>query len=181
MEFFYCIENAVEGGDSFWADSFAAITKMTEERPDLVEVLKTVPMTYRYTPPGSGVFQLTHHPLIRTVEGDLWRTVESRWSMDTAQFARDRDLETRKKWWEAYLYYRNLIEDPSCWFMKKLEGGEIVMTDNWRVYHARKQFETTAEGQERIVSTTYMDWNSMANRLMSPEKGDFVFLEVDQH
>ena len=101
--------------------------------------------------------------------------------MDTAQFTRERDLETRKKWWEAYSYYRDLVEDQSSWFVKKLEGGEVVLTDNWRVYHARKEFKMTADGQERIVSTAYMNWNSMANRVLSPEKGDFVFLEIDQH
>ena len=77
--------------------------------------------------------------------------------------------------------YRELVENQDSWFMKRLNGGEFVITDNWRVYHARREFEMTAPDQERIVSTAYMDWNSMANRVLSPPKGDYIFLEIDQH
>ena len=175
------MENTVEGGESFWADSFAAIKTMSEQRPDLLEVLKSVPVTYRYSPPGSGVLQLTHHPIVRMSGKDIWQTVDHLWSLDTAQFTQDEDLETRRRWWEAFLYYRELVENQDSWFMKRLNGGEFVITDNWRVYHARREFEMTAPDQERIVSTSYMDWNSMANRVLSPQKGDYIFLEIDQH
>lgn len=181
VQFFHCMESTVEGGESFWVDTFAAIKTMSEQRPDLLEVLKTVPMTFRYTPPGRGVFQLSQHPVVKMCGRDIWQTVDIIWSMDTAQFTRDEDLETRERWWEAFLYYRELVEDQDSWFVKKLRGGEFVITDNWRVLHARKEFRLTAPDQERIVSTSYMDWNSMANRVLSSDKGDHVFLEVDQH
>ncbi|KAL5264368.1 hypothetical protein ACHWQZ_G005459 [Mnemiopsis leidyi] len=181
VQFFHCMESTVEGGESFWVDTFAAIKTMSEQRPDLLEVLKTVPMTFRYTPPGRGVFQLSQHPVVKMCGKDIWQTVDIIWSMDTAQFTRDEDLETRERWWEAFLYYRELVEDQDSWFVKKLRGGEFVITDNWRVLHARKEFRLTAPDQERIVSTSYMDWNSMANRVLSSDKGEHVFLEVDQH
>ena len=86
-----------------------------------------------------------------------------------------------RRWQEAFSYYRAMVEDPKRWFVKRLNGGEFVITDNFRVYHARKEFFKTAPEQERVVSTSYMDWNILVNRVLSPEKGDFIYLETDQH
>merc|ERR1719378_1033343 len=141
----------------------------------------TVPITFRYTPPGTGIFQLTHHYVVNMLGQDIWQTVDHLWSMDTAGFTWSTDQDTREKWWEAFSYYRSLLEDQDRWDVKRLDGGEFVITDNWRVFHARKEFEKTAEEQERVVSTSYMDWQMVANRVLSPEKGNPLFLEIDDH
>jgi gamma-butyrobetaine dioxygenase len=179
--FFHSAENTVEGGESFWTDSFSAIREMSEKRPDLVEVLKTVPVSYRYTPPGTGIFQLSHHCVVNMLGEDIWQIVDHPQSMDTAVFSRFRDTESRERWWEAFMYYRTLVEDPSRWLVRRLNSGEFVVTDNWRVYHARRGFQKTAPEQERIVSTAYMDWNIMVNNVLSTDKGTSLFLETGQH
>ncbi|XP_063690473.1 probable gamma-butyrobetaine dioxygenase [Bolinopsis microptera] len=181
VQFFHCVENTVEGGESFWVDSFSAIKEMSEKRPDLLEVLKTVPVTYRYTPPGTGLFQMTHHCVVNMLGKDIWQTVDQPFNLDSAMFTRFTDTGTREKFWEAYTYYRGLVEDPSRHYTKRLNSGEFVITDNWRVYHARRPFKKTAPEQDRIVSTSYMDWQVMVNRILSPERKNSIFLETDQH
>ena len=181
MQFFHVTENTVEGGESIWTDSFSALREMSEERPDLLEVLKTVPVTYRYTPPGTGIFEMSHHCVVNMLGKDIWQTVDHPFNLDSAMFTRFTDTETREKWWEAYTHYRGLVEDPSRWATKRLNAGEVVITDNWRVYHGRRAFRKTAPEQERIVGTAYLDWQHMVNRVLSPEKGVPLFLEVDQH
>ena len=112
---------------------------------------------------------------------DIKQINDNPWSTDTPLAALSLDLETRKLWWEAYLYYRSKVEDQSRWITRKLRGGEAVITDNWRVYHGRKEFTRTAEGQERVVGTVYVNWNHVQRVLLSPVEAEPCFLEIDHH
>ena len=72
-----------------------------------------------------------------------------------------------RRWQEAFSYYRAMVEDPKRWFVKRLNGGEFVITDNFRVYHARKEFFKTAPEQERVVSTFWSTGFSLLRREIS--------------
>ena len=181
VELFHCMENTVEGGDSFWVDAFSAITEVREERPDYFDILSKVPLYQRYTPPGTSVYIRSHHTLVTMLGEDILRVNDNPWSTDTPQAAQSQDLETRKLWWDAYLYYRAKVEDQSRWIVRKLRGGEMVITDNWRVYHGRKEFVRTEEGQERLVGTAYVNWNHLQRVLLSPVEAEPCFLEIEKH
>ena len=63
----------------------------------------------------------------------------------------DSDLETRKKWWEGYQLYKEYSWDPNKIAKIKLNPGDIVLTDNWRVTHGREAFkEGTGSGTSLI-------------------------------
>ena len=162
-------------------DTFPILQELSEKRPDLFEVLKTVPMVWRYSPPGTGIYQLSRQCVVKMQGDEIWQTVDNPQSMDPDTFARTASLEDRERWWEAYSYYRGMVEEQSRLFYRRLNGGEFVITDNFRVFHARKDFFKTGEEEERIVSTAYMDWNLLASRVLSTEKGDSAFLEVREH
>ena len=181
VEFFHCLENTVLGGESFWVDSFAAIKEVSEERRDYFDILTKTPIYHRFTPPGTDRYVRSHHTLVTTLGRDIMRINDNPWSMDTSMATRSLDLETRKLWWEAYLYFRAKVEDPNRWIMRKLKGGEVVMLDNWRVYHGRQEFMKNTEGQERTVATAYVNWNHVQRVLLSPVEAEPCFLEIDKH
>ena len=96
MQFFHVTENTVEGGESIWTDSFSALREMSEERPDFLEVLKTVPVTYRYTPPGTGIFEMSHHCVVNMLGKDIWQTVDHPFNLDSAICVCKPELRMRK-------------------------------------------------------------------------------------
>ena len=178
VQIFYCLQSTVEGGDSFWVDTFSAMSEVREERPDYFDILSTVPVFHRYTPPGTKKYVRSHHTVVRMLGEDLQRISDNPWTTDTPLAVKSLDRETRRKWWDAYLYFRKKVENPDRWIMKKLKGGEAVFTDNWRVFHGRKEFSVTA-GEERAVATAYMNWNHFQSILISPDEP--CFLEIDKH
>lgn len=183
VQFFQSLENTVEGGESFWIDSFAAITELQAEKPEYFDVLCKVPIFQRFTPPGTDKYVRSHHPLINMMGDDIMRINDNPWSEDHFLASQTLSLNTRTRWWEAYLYYRAKMEDQSRWIKRKLGGGEIVMTDNWRVYHGRESFVKTEKGQERIVATAYLSWNHVQKVMISPVEAEIksCFLEIDNH
>ena len=175
------MKNTVEGGDSFWVDTFSAISEVREERPDYFDILCRVPIYHRFTPPGTDRYVRSHHTLVTMLGEDIYQISDNPWSTDTPLATYTLDLETRRQWWEAYLYYRAKVEDQSRWIMRKLEGGQVVVLDNFRVYHGRKEFQRTEQGQERVVGTAYVNWNHLQRVLLSPVEAEPGFLETEKH
>ena len=58
-------------------------------------------------------------------------------------------------WLNASKKFRNALEDSNNVFEHRLEPGDCVLFDNWRVLHGRKAFDT-ASG-DRWLKGTYMD------------------------
>lgn len=170
----------MEGGESFWVDAFSAMCEVRKERPDYFHTLSTVPVFHRFTPPGTNKYVRSHHAVVNMLGDDIRKISDNPWSTDTSLAVKTLDRETRSKWWEAYLYYRVKVEDPTRWVMRKLKGGEAVITDNWRVYHGRKEFKVEA-GQERVVGTAYINWNHLQRVMLSPVEAEPCFLQLDQH
>ena len=97
------MKNTVEGGDSFWVDTFSAISEVREERPDYFDILCRVPIYHRFTPPGTDRYVRSHHTLVTMLGEDIYQISDNPWSTDTPLATYTLDLETRRQWWEAYL------------------------------------------------------------------------------
>ena len=166
-QFFTCIKNTVEGGESFWIDTFAALLEVQKEYPEYFEILSKVPIFFRHDPPGTGRSLASSVPVLEMNGTDIRRVRDNTGSTDEYQFVSSTDIETRKIWWDAFTYYRSKIEDDSRKIKHRMSSGDIVITDNWRVLHGRNSFKATEPSQERIVATFYVDWNHLQSRLLS--------------
>ena len=53
----------------------------------------------------------------------------------------------------------------------KLEAGDLVLIDNWRVQHGRNAFSVPKDGQggRRAMEVSYIEWSHMQNRLLKIE------------
>ena len=79
------------------------------------------------------------------------------------------DLEKRKKWWEAYAWYRRRVDDPERWFVRRLEAGQMAMLYGKRVMHARKEYRKTSPEQGRTIMTAYCSFSNIQNLLLLPD------------
>ena len=170
-QFFICLKNTVEGGESFWIDTFAAMKEVRDERPELFEILAKVPIFFKNDPPGIEINLYSSVPVVELNGNDIRRVRDHIGSSDEYQFMVSTDIETRKLWWDAFTYYKSKVEDDSRKIRHSMRAGDLVMTDNWRVLHGRKSFFVTAPTQERNVATWYIDWNHLQNRMLSVSNG----------
>ncbi|XP_063688375.1 trimethyllysine dioxygenase, mitochondrial-like [Bolinopsis microptera] len=151
------------------------------EKRDQTTLISCAECQYTTVSPGTDNDVRSHHTLMTMLGEDIFQISDNPWSTDTPLATYTLDLETRRQWWEAYLYYRAKVEDQSRWIMRKLEGGEVVVLDNFRVYHGRKEFGRTEHGQERMVGTAYVNWNHLQRVLLSPVEAEPCFLETEKH
>ena len=49
----------------------------------------------------------------------------------------------------------------------KLQGGTLVLLDNWRVMHGRKEF--IPNSGTRVIEIAFGDWNHLQSRVLHQE------------
>ena len=59
--------------------------------------------------------------------------------------------------------------DPANLVTKKMDAGDMVVFDNWRVLHGRSAFQVTSEGG-RHLEGCFIDWDEAASRMRAIEE-----------
>lgn len=179
---FRCHGNTCQGGESFYADTMAAMAIVREERPDYFEILAKVPVFSRYGPPGTNRYMVSYGTVVEKCGEELVGVRDQMWSLDDYEMEKRLTVEERKAWWEAYSFYRTKIDPPSNRLVRKLVKGEMAIIDNKRVLHGRNSF-TATPGDVRIFDTSYADWSHFGRRLLDPSvhSDPPAFLELEEH
>ena len=117
-------------------------------------------------------------PTILMSGEDIWGVTENPQGFDFYGTSRHLSLETRRRWWEAYTWYRTRIDDPARWFVKRLEAGQMAVLDGHRVLHARNGFSKTAPDQSRTFMTCYTSYSHVQSRMLLSEGVEGNLLEL---
>ena len=117
-------------------------------------------------------------PVILMAGEDVWGVADYPHGFDFYRTSLQLDLETRRRWWEAYTWFRTRIDDPARWFVKRLEPGQMVMLDGQRVFHARNGYIKTSPDQRRTLMTCYTSYSNVQSRLLMPEGIEGNLLEL---
>ena len=163
---FHCITNDFEGGESFWGDTFSAADHMRRQEPEMFKILRKVLVPFRQY--RSGWYLAGKYPTFEYLGKDLYRVRVCGFVADNYRFSQDYDVGTRTAWWMAYQYLRKLMDDTNRHVKTKLEPGQLVFIDNWRVQHGREEFKVTTESasKSRIMQAVYVEWTHLQNRLL---------------
>ena len=62
----------------------------------------------------------------------------------------------RRRFYDALDRFEALVDAPQNAIDLRLQGGEVVVTDNWRVMHSRRSFVG-----DRHFLGAYVDWDAM--------------------
>ena len=152
----YGVENTVVGGESTYVDTFGVLNEVREERPDLFQILTEVDVHYRFSVPGKKL-NVSSHKVVEMRGENMYRVVDNFCELDELEFVKHNDIETRKKWWEAYSYYRNKCTEPRTPAARRLDKGDLIMIDNCRILHGRKPF---VDGSgERVMNLMYTEFS----------------------
>jgi len=143
LQLLHCLSSDVEGGETLLADGFRAVEQLGLNAPRLVEVLREVPIRYRY----------------RDGSAELWADVPVV-TLDSSGRAAALHVNNRSKgvpigspelvaeWYEAYFTLLDVLVAPDAKISFRLEPGDVVAFDNLRVLHGRTRF--SGEGDRRL-------------------------------
>ncbi len=138
LQLFCCLERDGTGGDSIMVDGFALAEEMRRDEPEAFATLTRVTVPGHYLEPG--VHLKAERPAIRLDAAG--RVVQiSLNNYDRAPFRLPEPAMT--EFYDAYRELHRRVVDQSAWFTVRLEPGQAVLFDNWRVLHGRLAYRGT--------------------------------------
>jgi gamma-butyrobetaine dioxygenase len=148
----HCLRNRVEGGSSYFVDSFKAAYHILRANPDY----SPPPIDYEYDNDGHYIHNT--HFLMPQTRGELSRlNAAVNWSPPFQGLPRSamqkRGASGQTDWYRNLDLFQTTLEQPHREWGFTMEEGDLVLFDNRRVLHARRAFRdlTEAEREERGV------------------------------
>lgn len=153
----HCLTNAADGGDSTLVDGFRAAQRLREIAPEDYDCLTQLSTEFFYTD------ETTHlegeGPLIELdSQGQLHRVRFSNRTERVPALAPD----TLERYYAARQRFYELITSDELTVHLKLDPGEMLVMDNYRLFHGRTAFQL--EGGIRHMRQGYVDRDSTASR-----------------
>jgi alpha-ketoglutarate-dependent taurine dioxygenase len=142
----------VEGGSSYFVDSFGAVRHMLRDNPDY----KVPKIDFEYDNDGH-YLEYTHPLFSGEKEGNFhWLNSAVNWSPPFQGLPRTvtrRGYSSANEWYSSLDLFQKVLEQPHREWEFTMEEGDLVLFDNRRVLHARRAFRdlTDAERGERGV------------------------------
>jgi trimethyllysine dioxygenase len=157
LQMFCCLEREGSGGESLLVDGLDIANSIRRDDPDAFRVLSTVSVTGRYIE--SGVHLRATRPPIRLDE----RGQVAQVSFNNYDRAPMRLPDTEMaEFYRAYRVLHERVNDRSQWLQIRLEPGDAVIFDNWRVLHGRMSYVG-----RRIFEGCYHNHEDFVSRLLT--------------
>jgi gamma-butyrobetaine dioxygenase len=163
LQFLHCLQFDADGGESILVDGFAAAGRLAEADPEAHELLRTVPVRWRFH---DGAVDIANRwPVITTDLDD--RYVEIRLSTALME---PLDIETNLMgpYYRALAAFGRILRDPEMEFEFKMRPGDCQVFDNQRVLHARAAFDP--DSGRRHLQGCYVDKDDFLGRLAALER-----------
>ena len=159
LQFFGCLENNAEGGESVVVDGFRITEILHDAYPEEFELLSACNANFEYLG-SSDTHLMTRLPIIeRGVDGAV-RCV--RFNNRSCAALTDIPFEKMADYYRAYRRFGDLVEDASLNVTFKLNPRQLFVTDNTRVLHGRTGFSGSGR---RWMQGAYADKDSLESRI----------------
>ena len=159
LQLFHCLQPATQGGgQSTFADGFAAAQHLYKVNPDYYNILSSVRVashasgssdtygTFMNNAPHAGGFPVFTHsaPHIRPNPKNL---TQIRWNNDDRHSSTQWPSHERMiVWYRAARVWQEILASKEFQWDVHLQPGTPIIFDNWRILHGRRAFE----GQRRV-------------------------------
>lgn len=153
----HCLTNAADGGDSTLADGYRAAQLLRERDPAAFDCLTRVSPGFRYR--DETTWLESEGPLIELDnQGRIFRV---RYSNRTER-VEALPAEELARYYAARQAFYQLITSDELTLNLKLDPGQMLIMDNYRLLHGRRAFELA--GGVRHLRQGYVDRDSTASR-----------------
>ena len=135
LQMFCCVERSGTGGESIIVDGMAVARDLAAEHPEHFETLTRVGVPAHYIE--SGVELRAERPALRMgADGRLVQLSLNNYDRSPMLLAGDE----MDRFYAAYGRLQSMVDDPARWYSVRLEAGDVLINDNWRVLHGRQAY-----------------------------------------
>ncbi|KAI1814940.1 Clavaminate synthase-like protein [Poronia punctata] len=152
LQLLHCLENTCAGGESIFADGQIIARTIKARYPEEFKLLRRSSIDYHYNKNGHSF--ASSRKIISSKD-------EVRWAPPFQRPAQYRKMPGH--WVGAARIMKGMLDDESRVYEYKMEPGDMVIFDNHRVLHGRRQFDTSSGA--RWLKGTYVDHLSYSNLL----------------
>jgi gamma-butyrobetaine dioxygenase len=159
LQFLYSHHNSTVGGDSILIDGFRVARDFREDHPSEFELLASTEIQFRQYDRQDGYLFRHTTPLLvlgnsRETEAVYYCPKNIHWQLPFDQVA---------GYYQAYSLFSCYLNDPLYQYRFRLESGNCVLFQNFRVLHSRSEYDPASGSRD--FETGYIDWSYVAARM----------------
>ncbi len=155
LQLFACIERDGSGGESILVDGFDAAARLRRAAPEHFDLLTGIAVPGRYVEPGVDL-RAARPTIGLDPRGDVCQVTFNNY--DRAPFLLP--VDEQEAWYGAYGHFHRLVNDRRGWLLVRLEPGDVLLFDNWRVLHGRMAYSGS-----RVFDGCYHNREDFESRL----------------
>jgi len=158
IQMLHCIENKVNGGLSTLVDGFTVTEKLKKDFPNYYKILTEVKVRFQFI--DQTVVLEDWSEIIKLNEKGKFKQVRFSPRLD---FVPGMEIDKLELYYTAREKISELYNSENYKLQFKLEPGDLLMMDNYRLLHGRTSYNAS-EG-ERFLQGCYIDYDSTEGKL----------------
>lgn len=187
IQVLHCLENGCEGGDSLFSDGLRAAHELRLKDIPAYQTLTATGVDFHYAK-GGHYWHNSHVTIVKSGPGATATPLSVRWSppFQAPFWSANQQGNTKssfvtragslvEKWQEAAKAFRDTLEVPAHMVQFRMQPGDCVVFDNWRVLHGRRAFDT-ASGS-RHLRGTYVEDQALTSTWLRLQREGLIFTE----
>ncbi|XP_029954656.1 gamma-butyrobetaine dioxygenase [Salarias fasciatus] len=163
VQFLHCINQAAQGGESEVVDGFHMAGLLQREEPEAFRLLSQLHVDFTDTGTDYCDFMLQSKKSIIDVDSE-GRVVRVNYNNATRDSVLDAPLHQVQPFYRALRAYVDIMNRPENVVTYRMEPGDIVTFDNWRLLHGRRSYVSRPD-RLRHLEGAYLDWDEVMSRL----------------
>ncbi|KAF0881750.1 gamma-butyrobetaine dioxygenase [Hyaena hyaena] len=163
VQLLHCIKQTVTGGDSEIVDGFNVCRKLKEKNPRAFQILSSTFVDF--TDIGVDYCDFSVQSKHKIIElDDKGQVIRINFNNATRDTVFDVPVERVQPFYAALKEFVDLMNCKESKFTFKMNPGDVITFDNWRLLHGRRSYEAGTE-ISRHLEGAYADWDVVMSRL----------------
>lgn len=163
VQFLHCINQAKEGGESEVVDGFHMAEQLQREDPEAFRTLSSLQVDFTDTGTDYCDFMLQSKKCIIDVDA-IGRVARINYNNATRDSVLDLPVHQVQPFYRALKTYVDIMNRPENVVTYRMEPGDMVTFDNWRLLHGRRSYVSSPD-RLRHLEGAYLDWDEVMSRL----------------
>ncbi|MEM7065932.1 MAG: TauD/TfdA family dioxygenase [Cyanobacteria bacterium P01_B01_bin.77] len=159
LQFIYCVENETTGGESLLVDGFKVAHDFRLAHLDYFNLLAETAPQFQQIYTDSQYYYRRSCPII---EVNSQEQVTGVYVGPSHAYNWNLPFDKMESYYEAYLAFFSFANSPDYQYSFRLEPGDCIVMQNFRILHGRKAFDPTSGARELNVS--YLPWSYFIGR-----------------
>ncbi|EPQ11970.1 gamma-butyrobetaine dioxygenase [Myotis yumanensis] len=163
VQLLHCIKQTVTGGDSEIVDGFNVCRQLKEKNPRAFQILSSTFVDF--TDIGVDYCDFSVQSKHKIIElDDKGQVIRINFNNATRDTIFDVPVEKVQPFYAALKEFVDLMNCKESKFTFKMNPGDVITFDNWRLLHGRSSYEAGTE-ISRHLEGAYADWDVVMSRL----------------